>query len=59
VGNGMRTGMGSNLQAGLGAQRTADAVVNGLWHCLWGSLATGLGVSAILGVLVLGLNLLN
>ncbi len=30
-----------------------DAVVTGLWHCLLGSLAAGLGVSTVLGALVL------
>lgn len=33
-----------------------DAVVAGLWHCLLGSLAAGLAVSAVLGVLVLALS---
>jgi hypothetical protein len=35
---------------------TIDTVVNGLWHCLLGSLAAGLGVSVVLGVLVLVLS---
>ncbi len=43
-----------------GAERksrtTADAVVSGLWHCLLRSLAAGLGVSAVLAVLVLALS---
>ncbi len=30
-----------------------DALVTGLWHCLLGSLAAGLGVSTVLGALVL------
>jgi hypothetical protein len=30
-----------------------DAVFTGLWHCLLGSLAAGLGVSTVLGALVL------
>ncbi len=45
------------LAVTIGAERksrtTADAVVTGLWHCLLGSLAAGLGVSAVLAVLVL------
>jgi hypothetical protein len=32
-----------------------DAVFSGLWHCLLGSLAAGLGVSTVLGALVLAL----
>jgi len=31
-------------------------VVNGLWHCLLGSLAAGLAVSTVLGALVLVLS---
>ena len=48
------------LAVTIGAERksrtTADAVVTGLWHCLLGSLAAGLGVSTVLGVLVLALS---
>lgn len=33
-----------------------DAVVNGLWHCLLGSLAAGLAVSAVLGLVVMALS---
>jgi len=32
---------------------STDVVVNGLWHCLLGSLAAGLAVSTVLGALVL------
>ncbi len=32
-----------------------NAVFTGLWHCLLGSLAAGLGVSTVLGALVLAL----
>ena len=39
--------------------RSAEAVVNGLWHCLLGGLAAGLGVSAALAVLVLLLALIG
>jgi hypothetical protein len=39
--------------ADMESRTTTDAVVTGLWHCLLGSLAAGLGVSAVLGVLVL------
>ncbi len=35
------------------SQRTTQVVVNGLWHCLLGSLAAGLVVSAVLGGVVL------
>ena len=35
------------------ARATTDAVVNGLWHCLLGSVAAGLAVSVLLGVVVL------
>ncbi len=35
------------------SRTTTNAVVSGLWHCLLGSLAAGLGVSAVLAVLVL------
>ena len=35
---------------------STDAVVNGLWHCLLGSLAAGLAVSTVLGALVLMLS---
>lgn len=41
--------MGADMEP----RNTTDAVVNGLWHCLLGSLVAGLGVSAVLGVLVL------
>lgn len=44
------------IGADMGSRTTTDAVVNGLWHCLLGSLVTGLGVSALLGVVVLALN---
>jgi hypothetical protein len=44
------------IGADMGSRTTTDAVVDGLWHCLLGSLATGLGVSMLLGVLVLALN---
>lgn len=36
-----------------------DVVAAGLWHCLLGSLAAGLAVSALLGVLVLALSQLG
>lgn len=39
--------------------RPRGAVVNGLWHCLLGGLAAGLGVSAALGALVLVLSYLG
>ena len=35
---------------------TGDAVVTGLWHCLLGSLAAGLAVSAVLGLVVMVLS---
>ncbi|MDX2313774.1 MAG: hypothetical protein QNL90_06870 [Gammaproteobacteria bacterium] len=35
---------------------STDVVVNGLWHCLLGSLAAGLAVSTVLGALVLVLS---
>ena len=41
--------MGADMET----RTTTDAVVNGLWHCLLGSLVAGLGVSMVLGVLVL------
>jgi hypothetical protein len=51
---------GPRLVAAMGAdmesRATTDALVTGLWHCLWGSLAAGLGVSMLLGVLVLALS---
>jgi hypothetical protein len=47
------------IGADMSAQPPADAVLTGLWHCLLGSLAAGLGVSAVLGVLVLALNLIG
>ena len=47
--------MGANMES----QKTTEAVVNGLWHCLLGSLAAGLAVSAVLGVLVLVLGLIG
>ena len=37
------------------SRRTTDAVVNGLWHTLLGSLVAGLAVSAVLGVVVLAI----
>ena len=43
------------IGADMSAQPATDAVLTGLWHCLLGSLAAGLGVSAVLGVLVLAL----
>jgi hypothetical protein len=47
------------IGADMGSRATTDAVVTSLWHCLLGSLAAGLGVSAVLGVLVLALNQLG
>ena len=41
--------MGADMEA----RNTTDAVITGLWHCLLGSLVAGLGVSTLLGVLVL------
>ena len=41
------------MGADMKIRNTTDAVVNGLWHCLLGSLVAGLGVSTVLGVLVL------
>ena len=41
--------MGADMESRI----TADVVVNGLWHCLLGSLAAGLGVSTVLGAVVL------
>lgn len=35
------------------SRRTTQVVVNGLWHCLIGSVAAGLAISAILGGVVL------
>lgn len=48
--------LGADMGADMGSRATSEAVVDGLWHCLLGSLATGLGVSTLLGVLVLALN---
>jgi hypothetical protein len=45
--------------ADMESHATTDAVVTGLWHCLLGSLVAGLGVSAVLGMLVLVLNLIS
>ncbi len=51
---------GSRLVVVMGAdmdsRTTTDALITGLWHCLLGSLVTGLGVSTLLGVLVLVLS---
>ncbi len=51
---------GPHLVAAMGAdmesRTTTDALVTGLWHCLWGSLVAGLAVSTLLGVLVLALS---
>jgi len=47
------------IGADMAPHATTDAVVTGLWHCLLGSLAAGLGVSALLGLLVLALNLIS
>jgi len=47
------------IGAEMASHTTTDAVVTGLWHCLLGSLVAGLGVSALLGVLVLALNLVS
>ena len=44
--------MGADMEP----RTTTDALVTGLWHCLLGSLIAGLGVSALLGVLVLALS---
>jgi len=41
--------MGADMESRI----TAEVVVNGLWHCLLGSVAAGLGVSAVLGAVVL------
>jgi hypothetical protein len=43
------------MGTGMSARRTTDVVVNGLWHTLLGSLAAGLAVSAVLGVVVLAI----
>jgi len=40
-------------------QTPGDAVLNGLWHCLLGSLAAGLAVSAVLGLVVMALSQLG
>jgi hypothetical protein len=45
------------MGADMDSRANTDAVITGLWHCLLGSLAAGLGVSTVLGVLVLALNL--
>lgn len=39
-----------------GTRRTTDAVVDGLWYCLMRSILAGLGVSAVLCVVVLALS---
>ncbi len=44
------------LGADMEPRTTTDALVTGLWHCLLGSLIAGLGVSTLLGVLVLALS---
>ncbi len=44
--------MGADMES----RTTTDDLVTGLWHCLLGSLVTGLGVSALLGALVLVLS---
>ncbi len=44
--------MGADMEP----RTTTDALVTGLWHCLLGSLIAGLGVSTLLGVLVLALS---
>ena len=44
--------MGADMEP----RTTTDALVTGLWHCLLGSLVAGLGVSTLLGVLVLALS---
>ncbi len=44
--------MGADMES----RTTTDALVTGLWHCLWGSLVAGLAVSTLLGVLVLALS---
>lgn len=43
------------MGADVRTRATTDAIVNGLWHCLLGSVAAGLAVSALLGVLVLAI----
>ncbi len=43
--------MGADMES----RTTTGAVVTGLWYCLLGSLVAGLGVSMVLGVLVLAL----
>ena len=45
--------------ADMRSRATTDAVVNGLWHCLLGSLLAGLAVSAVLGVVVLAIGQLG
>lgn len=44
--------MGADMES----RTTTDALITGLWQCLLGSLVTGLGVSTLLGVLVLALS---
>ena len=44
--------MGADMEP----RTTTDALVTGLWHCLLGSLVAGLGVSTLLGILVLALS---
>lgn len=44
--------MGADMES----RTITDALVTGLWHCLLGSLVAGLGVSTLLGVLVLVLS---
>ena len=38
------------------SQTITDAIITGLWRCLLGSVIAGLGVSAVLGALVLVLS---
>ena len=44
------------VAVGTAPRPATDAVVNGLWHCLLGSLVAGIGVSAALALLVLALS---
>ena len=48
--------LGVIMGADMDSPTTTDAMVTGLWHCLLGSLVAGLGVSTVLGVLVLALS---
>jgi hypothetical protein len=43
------------MGADMTSRATTDAVVNGLWHTLLGSLVAGLAVSAVLGGVVLAI----